>query len=54
MNEKWLTLVVVITLAAVLLFAEHLGVPTAAARAVRDALILLLGALAVMDRLSGW
>ena len=53
MTNKWLTLVVVVILAAVVLFADRLGVPIAAARAVRDALILVLGALAVVDRLSG-
>ena len=54
MTNKWLTLVVVVILAAVVLFAERLGVPTAAARAVRDALILVLGVLVVEDRLSVW
>ena len=50
MTNKWLTLVVVVILAAVVLFADRLGVPIAAGRAL-DALILVFGALAVVDRL---
>ena len=52
MTPKWLTLVVVVILAAVVVFADRLGVPIEAALAVRDALILVLVALAVVDRLS--
>ena len=52
MTDKWLTLVVVVILATVVLFADRLGVPFAAARAL-DVLILVFGALAVVDRLSG-
>ena len=50
---KWPIIVVAVLLLGVVLLADTLGVPPAVARALRDALALLLAGLAVGPRLFG-